>query len=66
MTHQGLEDVWKGPVECGVWFGEDSVVVNVVVHHECEAAGVPHRNEQVNDTVEIGELPKEEIQCTRY
>ena len=66
MAHKWLEYIWESPVESSVWFGEDSVVVDVVVHHEGETPRVPHRNKQMNDAVKIGEISKEQIQSTRY
>lgn len=55
MAHQRFEEIGEEVVEKRPGFREDAAVVNVIVKHECEGAGVPYCHQQMCDPMEVVE-----------
>ena len=52
VTHQGLEDDRPESVKELVLWCEETVVVDAVMKHECEGAGVVDLHDQMQNTVD--------------
>lgn len=52
VTHQWAEDIREGLIEESVRFGENAIVVDVIVQHEREGADGPCYENQMEDAVE--------------
>ena len=64
MPHQGLQDIRERRIQPPPLLLEHTVVVNVIVHHESEAAGAPERIYRVRHTVKVGEVVEHHIHRT--
>lgn len=60
VAHQGVGDVGEAQVEPRVLFFEDTSPVDVLVHHERVGARVGDLHDQMEDTVEPGEVREQE------
>ena len=59
MTHQRLQDVGERDVEPVPVFGQDAIIVDVIVHEQGEGAGAPEAIDCVQDAVEVSEVVEE-------
>lgn len=59
MSHERLQDIRKGPVESTELFAKHTIVVYVIMHHECEGARVPNSHDSMCEAMKDVEVVKE-------
>lgn len=53
MAHQGLEDVWEYFVKPKIRFGEDAIIVNVIMKEKGKGSAVPGCHKPVKNGMGI-------------
>lgn len=59
VTHQGLQNVRKCPIEPGPVLGQYAIVVNMIVHHQRKTSCAPECESHMSDAMEVREMVEE-------